>query len=1508
MPAKQSSAERAAVAAKITHATDDFIKARLPAWLKQAAPEQINALRACIATHKRSQDPLHELVGAITSPDAYAVSRLQPFLQGPLALKEDIRTLFWREVRRSFRVPPGGQLPEDTIWFVHQPALQRLMQNFEPDASFYLGSGLTTSGKDPDLSVQPDLARQADLVSTEVDSISLFCREEDIGQSYQTYLDQAFTAQVTATLTQDKRSGLALAAEIAAMKGEILPAELDMLRRLVADSPAPPTPGPGWRVLQFSVLGCAVDGALVVEQHDPSDQVLGVVLYLPGAPDRELYRFESWQVMNDTLATMLRAKPTEKYLRHTVNLGQLPGLLSTLGKRLADPTPDVQVAGVAAAGDIFASLAAQQVQRIKNDARLLLVPTEEADHAASVKRQQALSNVGLAVLNVAGFFIPVVGTLLLAQTVVHLTAETFEGVRDWSRGRQHEALEHLLGVAETLAVGAAVAGGAQVIAKGFARSTFVEGLVPVSNAADAPRLWSEDLQPYVAKNVPEQTQVQDNGLHSDGKHYWWRHENNFYQVRQRQGRWQLQHPQREDAYGPGLQFNGERSWRLDFERPLEWQGSAVLLRRLWPAAASLEAQRVEQILQVAGVDENELRGLLVEGRALPVSLRDTLERFEIDARVDNFFTQLEQDSTAPTEQAFYTWCLAQIDRVELSAAEQRAEVVANAEQLRPLLFEHFSRQYVPADEGLAVIQRDFPGLPDAYASHLLQQADDAQRLRITEQRQIPLAVAEQARSLLRHARLTRMREGLFLRHSYQPDTVDLAFNLLRKNANWPSSINLELREGSEFGRRLAVLDTQSRSAQVMVWRDGRFQLSDGQGHALDVEVDEPAGLPEVLLAVLPPAQRARLGWDSADAADQVRQDLQRWMPAQRQALERLLGWPQIKPWFNPGQRLADGRVGYLLSGRGAGRNPAEETLRARIRTLYVGFSDRQVEDFMYLLLQAPGSAFDNLLSQEQQYLQLDASLATWEADSTQPGNAAARRSVAGELRRCWRLQGGRVVDHRGHARGMRLNVTGVAVLRLPELPEQVDFRHVSELTLINLQLSQLPSNFLHNFRSLRRLNLSGNQLTALPTNLAVLTELRALQLNNNLIQMTQADVSTLGNLRQLQELALSHNPLGAISLDLSNLSHLGELYLRSCQLPTMPLGLIRCTLLDYADLRNNSISSIPEAILQAPRAFRRAFSLQGNALNAGDLQRLAAPDPTPEHAGVPDVQRSRTLWTHNDDALLQQQRVTLWDTLLAEPGSDDFFELISELSGTSDFRRAHEDLQRRVWEMFEAAQQNTELRQELFNLASNPRTCVDSVASCFSTLEVRVFAARTLQNSAPGRARAARLDLARRLFRLDQVERIARADIDARRAAGRGVDEIEVSLAYRSGLAHQLILPGQPSTMQFQEIARVSDTQLANAAAAVREAEGSAALAQYISERDFWLEYLRREFAERFTTVEQPFWTRLDALSDQEDLNEGAYLQQANQLASEREQALKALALQLTQEALAADLAGEGDR
>ncbi|MCY1421721.1 hypothetical protein D9M71_373850 [compost metagenome] len=230
-----------------------------------------------------------------------------------------------------------------------------------------------------------------------------------MGEDYQRHLRQVFDEQTQSILAQDKRKGLALAAEIAVIKDEIVQSDLLMLRQLVAESSLPHAPGPDWRVMQFKLLGCQIDGALTVERRDASGQVQRVLLYLPDAPGRSLFGFDSWVQLNTGLALDLRRTDIDGYFRQRVSLGQLPGFLKTLGQRLADSSPDLEPTGLTPTIDIFDSLAAHQVWRIKDDARKILVPTADADHAASRQRIEALQGVGLILVNVAGLFVPVVG-------------------------------------------------------------------------------------------------------------------------------------------------------------------------------------------------------------------------------------------------------------------------------------------------------------------------------------------------------------------------------------------------------------------------------------------------------------------------------------------------------------------------------------------------------------------------------------------------------------------------------------------------------------------------------------------------------------------------------------------------------------------------------------------------------------------------------------------------------------------------------------------------------------------------------------------------------------------------------------------------------------------------------------------------------------------------------------------------------------------------------------------
>ena len=142
-------------------------------------------------------------------------------------------------------------------------------------------------------------------------------------------------------------------------------------------------------------------------------------------------------------------------------------------------------------------------------------------------------------------------------------------------------------------------------------------------------------------------------------------------------------------------------------------------------------------------------------------------------------------------------------------------------------------------------------------------------------------------------------------------------------------------------------------------------------------------------------------------------------------------------------------------------------------------------------------------------------------------------------------------------------------------------------------------------------------------------------------------------------------------------------------------------------------------------------------------------------------------------------------------------------------------------------------------------------------------------------------------------------------AEGDAVDEVEVSLAYRTGLASRLNLIGQPRSLQFRAIAGVTQAHLDQAYATVLAGETSVERVRYISQRDFWAPYLRARYPEAYARISNDFDTRMDTLDqEKEALGSGEYVHRCEQLKRETELAFDALALQLTEQELNLPLQG----
>ncbi|XP_013389778.1 malignant fibrous histiocytoma-amplified sequence 1 homolog [Lingula anatina] len=109
-------------------------------------------------------------------------------------------------------------------------------------------------------------------------------------------------------------------------------------------------------------------------------------------------------------------------------------------------------------------------------------------------------------------------------------------------------------------------------------------------------------------------------------------------------------------------------------------------------------------------------------------------------------------------------------------------------------------------------------------------------------------------------------------------------------------------------------------------------------------------------------------------------------------------------------------------------------------------------------------------------------------------------------------------------------------------------------------------------QNLRKLNLSGNQLSSIPLPLCDLVTLEELDLRNNNITAITPDVERLCKLTKID---ISRNPLEEFPLTILNNKNLESLNLDGASITTVPLQLEQLTNLSELNLSNNTLGGFP---------------------------------------------------------------------------------------------------------------------------------------------------------------------------------------------------------------------------------------------------------------------------------------------------------------------------------------------
>ena len=803
-----------------------------------------------------------------------------------------------------------------------------------------------------------------------------------------------------------------------------------------------------------------------------------------------------------------------------------------------------------------------------------------------------------------------------------------------------------------------------------------------------------------------------------------------------------------------------------------------------------------------------------------------------------------------------------------------------------------------SDHGL--LKAHFPHLPNRIAWELLSKTSTVHRRQLRSTRRVPLPLAQRVREALVMQEEDQALIGLYLPELAAAPSRRLAVNLLAKVAGWPRDMQVQVRRDSVIGNLIGTSGSQhARWRRTLVETGDGVQAFDDKGAPLGEKASGPEGFYQALLATLSPAQLAALNLSGAEHASRLRDAIQACAEEERHVLSRYL-WPErALPEPAP--------VPCVQAMVRSTRHPA--ALVRKVHRLYPGFDERQVATF--LDRQGPDhlARAQSVEALEQQFEALHRALKVWRSDKTSFGGLPqpqadyrlGRHQAMQAIEEGWKQM--LLLPDADGVKVPSLVLDGLVVGRLPTLPAQVNFAHVRQLSLNRMGLDDDVAYFLKHFKQLEALELRSNEVTRLPEVLSQMPALKRLYLNDNHLQLTEHTRAKLADLRGLQVLSLSNNPLTDPPA-IGHLFELRELMVRHCRLRAFPGGVSRLPYLQYLDLRDNDILALPGWLSTAPRPVAEAINLRHNPLDEASRKTLA---DYRSRTGVgmgfleDDIarlneQKARELWLADSGVARYSQKETVWTGLKHEPESESLFGLLAELGGTGDAQLVREDLERRVWRVLEAAGHDTQLRHEIFDRAATPLNCDDSAALNFSNLEVLVEIHEAAKGVEGGKLTAKPLlKLAKGLFRLDQLDSYARTHSQQHPEA----DPLEVSLAYRTGLASKFHLPGQPRHMRFARLGGVTLEALNSAEEQLRAAERSPKLLNYLVELPLWDSHLKLTFSRSFEALNEPFDQRLQAVFEKSTaLNDVDYLDQMNQILREQQAAHKGESERLTKEAL----------
>jgi len=1146
-----------------------LLETQLPRWARQATPTHWAALKQTQDAPWQQQDGFAnaapDLRAAVYASQARLIraqAALARSLKGLKQISEFAEPLLQgRLAEQGFDTPLRSTqlLRVERTWhwvglrhlYSHRRdnLLQAALQNFADDETFTPESAIALSGDihatavevqgTATLGMQVPAAHfplkseryQVRRLPLTPQAFATLCRELDLGGAYQAHLQQHLAHPETRALAvRAQQARLRLAADLAYLQHLLDGSTRDEVERLLQ--------GGNVQCWQLALFGTTLHEVMLIDAGRK-----GLALYLPGH-EPALRQCSDLAAVHEALATLLLEPAGRQAFTAYVSQDKRAHFFDLLQQNLdaSGNTPfdrswsraahvDLRPTCQAITADPFGYYQDQHLARLKHEASLLAVPTTTADASARARRLQEWEDLGWDALNVAAFFIPSVGTLMLAVTACQLLGEVVEGYEAWHEGDRHQALRHLEAAGLNLALIGGFVGAGHVLPKLF-NSPLMNKLQEVRSGDGRYRLWNQDMAPYRSNvQLPADLQPSPTGQYLHQGRHFTRMDGHLYEQRFDQAlqQWRVIHPQAPEAWQPPLEHNTQGAWRGEHEQPADWP-FVTLVRRLGEAYVAYTPGQLEQAGRICGIDSARLRQMHLEGLPPPPLLLDTLQRMAAQAKV------LALGDSAP-----------------------------------PGLFEQLYNGNASIEPPAQQLLDAYPRFSPALARRMLTALNEANVAAWQQRGQLPAQFRQQLEKLHSELPLVRALEGVLQPALASSDSERLLFSALDAMPGWPRDLRLELRAASPQGTLLEQVGSEQATVPGRV-------IKSAEGYEADLgERPAPAtrdsDLSRAVAQALPKHVWQTLGIAQADG-NALRQHVLAWVEEHRDSLpQRLWGQPAIR------RRTTAG----LRGGRPLERLPSlprqAGSLEGAYRRIFPNASDAEIQDWLGRdeeehPVNELRSATQRLHDLQQRLQNLRRDLQHWV--QSDPLRAEQRQNAVRPVVNAWRRISTIPFGNEGRVYSLDLSRLDLQNEDLASLALPDDFAHVRHVSLShNKGLSHLPDAFLERFPNLKRLFLSDCRFNRLPR-LAQPAQLHWLDLDSNRITWDAHAQAMLEQYSELAVLDLTDNPLISAP-DLRRLAQLKTLFLSGCGLTELPQGLEQITEPFVLDLAFNQFQQLPTA-------------------------------------------------------------------------------------------------------------------------------------------------------------------------------------------------------------------------------------------------------------------------------------------------------------------------------------------